>query len=61
MWGISEMVNGRSLQIFANVLSTPGHLHLWGFLELYEQKKTTFEAKIVFLENAVWYLRNGEC
>ena len=58
--GISETVNARGFQTFAIVFSTPEHL-LGGISRALGMKESHFLSKNVFSENAVGYLRNGEC
>ena len=64
LWGISEMVNVSLLeppfQSFAIVFSTPEKL-LVGISGALGMKESHFLSWNVFWENAVGYLRNGEC
>ena len=60
LWGISEMVNAESFQTFAIVFSTPENL-LVGISGALGTKESDFLSTNVFWENAVGYLRNGEC
>ena len=59
LWGISEMVNARALKPLP-LFSTPENL-LVGITGALGTKKSHFLIKNVFWENAVEYLRNGEC
>ena len=60
LWDISEMVNGRALKTFAIVFSTPENL-LVGISGALGMKESHYLSKNVFWENAVGYLRFGEC
>ena len=60
LWGISEMVNARAFKPCAIVFSTPENL-LVGISWALGMKESYFLSKNVFWENAVGYLRNGEC
>ena len=65
-WSISENAVGylrnwwESFQTFAIVFSTPENL-LVGISGALEMKESHFLSKNLFWENAVGYLRNGEC
>ena len=60
LWSISETVNARAFKSFAIVFSTPENL-LVGISGVLGMKESHFLSKNVFWENAVGYLRNGEC
>ena len=59
LWGISEMVNARTYQIFAIVFSTLVNL-LVGISGALGRNESLFLRKNVFWENVVGYLRNSE-
>ena len=59
-WSISEMVNDKSFQTFANVFSTPENL-LVGISGALGMKESHLLSWNMFWENAVEYLRNSEC
>ena len=59
-WSISEMVNDKSFQTFANVFSTPENL-LVEITAALGTKESHFLSYNMFSENAVEYLRNSEC
>ena len=61
LWGISEMVNARACKPLPLCSVPLNNLLVDIFLELSEWKKAHFVSKNVFWENAVGYLRNGEC
>ena len=42
MWGISEMVNASSFQVFANVLSTPVKLNSGDYRSSRNKEKSIF-------------------
>ena len=58
--GNSEMVNAQSFQTFAIVFSTSKDL-LVGISGALGMKESHFLSYNMFWENAVGYLRNGEC
>ena len=60
LWGMSEMVNARAFQTCTIVFSTPENL-LVGITGALGKKESQFVRKNVFWENAVGYVRNGEC
>ena len=57
---IRKTVNATAFQIFAIVFSTPENLLVESSGAL-GMKGSHFLSKIVFCENAVGYLRNGQC
>ena len=59
-WSISETVNARAFKSFAIVFSTPENL-LVGISGVLGMTESHFLSKNKFWENAVGYLRNGEC
>ena len=60
LWGISEMVNAKASKPLPLCLATLKNLQvvISGALGM---KVSHFLSKNVFWENAVGYLRNGEC
>ena len=60
LWSISEMVNARAFKPLSIVFSTPENL-LVGISGALGMKESHFLSKNVIWENAVGYLRNGEC
>ena len=60
LWGMSEMVNARVFKTCAIVFSTPENL-LVGISGAIGTKESHFVSRNVFWENAVGYVRNGEC
>ena len=60
LWGISETVNARAFKSCAIVFSTPENflVKISGALGM---TGSHFLSRNVFWENAVGYLRNGEC
>ena len=61
LWGISEMKSGRAFKPCAIVFSTPENLLVESYLTSRNESKPLSKLKHVFWENAVGYLRNGEC
>ena len=60
MWIISETLNVRAFKHFAIVFSIPENL-LIGISGSVRRKVSHSICKHMFCENAVGYLRNGEC
>ena len=60
LWGFSEMVNARAFKPIAIVFSTTEKL-LVGISGALGMKESHFLSRHVFWENAVGYIRNGEC
>ena len=60
LWGISELVNARALN-FLPLCSAPIILFNRNFWSSRNEWKPLSKKKNVFWENAVGYLRNGEC
>ena len=57
---VEYLISIECFQIFAIVFSTPENL-LVGISGVLGMKESHFLSKNVFWENAVGYLRNGEC
>ena len=60
LWGTSETVNARALK-FCHFVNQPRKFTSRDFWSSRNEYKPLSKKKNVFWENAVGYLRNGEC